>query len=175
MQLITNFVGYLVICWVAADFLSGVIHWAEDRYANENWPIIGKFVAKPNQLHHAAPFAFLAGSYWHRNWTTIVLAMPFFFISLPSKWAFIFLVASQGNEIHAWSHQRCNAIIRTFQATGMLQSPREHGSHHRAPFDVRYCVLSNWLNPILDGIGFWSAIEFAIARIIGVDPIAKRK
>ncbi|HNT33388.1 MAG TPA: hypothetical protein PKH07_00130, partial [bacterium] len=41
---------------------------------DEQWPLIGQYIAKPNQLHHAQPGAFLHQSYWSRNWTTILPA-----------------------------------------------------------------------------------------------------
>jgi ubiquitin-conjugating enzyme E2 variant len=169
MLTVIEFVGTIVICWLAADFLSGFFHWLEDRYAREEWPIIGEFIAKPNNLHHAVPSAFLAGNYWKRNWTTLAIALPFFAMTFPSRWCLIFLFVSQANEIHAWSHQRCNGWIRGMQQAGILNSPREHGTHHRAPFDVRYCVMSDWLNPLLDGIGFWQHLE-AVISTTGIRP-----
>ncbi len=50
-------IGYLLICWLAADFMSGFWHWLEDRYFDTEWPIIGKYIAKPNRLHHDQPIA----------------------------------------------------------------------------------------------------------------------
>lgn len=164
------FIGYLVTCWIAADFLSGIFHWLEDRYAREDWPLIGAYIAKPNQLHHAQPSAFLAGSYWVRNWTTIAAAAPFFVLTIESKWCLIFALASQANEIHAWSHQRCGRLIRILQSTGLLCSPRSHGLHHKAPFEVSYCVMSNWLNPILDEVQFWRCGEMLIQNLTGIRP-----
>jgi len=37
------------------DFISGVLHWLEDAYGNEEWPIIGKQITKPNIIHHHDP------------------------------------------------------------------------------------------------------------------------
>lgn len=162
------FLGYLMTCWLAADFISGFYHWLEDRYAKDDWPIIGKFVAKPNKLHHSAPSAFLVGSYWTRNWTTFAVALPAFAMIFPNKWCLIFAMVSQANEVHAWAHQKCNRWIRVIQSTGILQSPREHGLHHHSPFEVRYCVMSNWLNPILDEFGFWRFAEWCLGKTIGI-------
>lgn len=162
--------GYLISCWLLADFLSGLIHWWEDRYARTEWFLIGDLVAKPNELHHTEPNAFLKGSYWHRNWTTVLAAFPFFAFTFPTIWCLVPLFASQANEIHGWSHQRCNWLIRAIQATGILQSPREHSAHHKAPYDCRYCVMSNWLNPFLDTFRFWTLLERAVAITLRVHP-----
>lgn len=154
----------LLVCWLIADFLSGFWHWIEDRYFEEEWPIIGKYLAKPNKLHHAQPAAFLQGSYFQRNWTTILPAAIAF--CLYPSWVFVFV--SQANEIHAWAHQRCNNFIRALQETGILQSPRHHGEHHRSPFEVKYCVMSDWLNPILDYFQVWRMLEVALSPIVSV-------
>jgi hypothetical protein len=163
-----SFVGYLVICWIVADFISGFFHWLEDRYISDDLPILGNYIGKPNSQHHLFPSKFLENSYIGKNLITMCLALPVFVLLLPSKWSLIFLILSQANEIHSWSHQKCNIFIRTFQQTGILQSPKEHGTHHKAPFDVRYCVISNWVNPILDNLKFWSGLEFIIEKTLRI-------
>lgn len=158
------FLTELLVAWLLADFLSGVWHWIEDRYFEESWPIIGKYIAKPNTLHHAQPAAFLQNGYWTRNWTTILPAAIAF--ALYPSWVFVFV--SQANEIHAWAHQKCSPFIRMLQEVGVLQSPRHHGEHHRSPFEIRYCVMSDWLNPFLDAIEFWRWSEYLISPFIQV-------
>jgi ubiquitin-conjugating enzyme E2 variant len=155
-------IGYLIACWIAADFMSGLCHWLEDRYFREEWPIIGRFIAKPNQLHHDQPSAFLRQGYISRNWTTILPAFGAF-VLVPNLWP-IWLFVSQANEVHAWAHQRCSSGIRMLQETGFLQSAKHHGEHHRSPFDVKYCVMTNWLNPILDGLRVWGCFECLLSK-----------
>ena len=46
-------VGYILTAWLTADFLTGLFHWFEDRYAKTSWPIFGPLVAAPNELHHS--------------------------------------------------------------------------------------------------------------------------
>ncbi|MEQ1828042.1 MAG: fatty acid desaturase CarF family protein [Pirellula sp.] len=177
--------GWIIAAWLMADFLSGFWHWLEDRYFDVSWPIVGDYIAKPNQLHHAQPSAFLNQSYWSRNYTTIIPAgvalvllivcAPTSFRAYISEWCdglswycLVILFVSQANEIHAWAHQRCNPTILALQETGLLQSPKHHGQHHRSPFEVKYCVMSDWLNPILDLVGFWRALEWLLSPLIRV-------
>ena len=49
-----------------ADFVSGIIHWFEDRYGNPKWPVLGHAI-RANQEHHFRPRAFLKGSFLSRN------------------------------------------------------------------------------------------------------------
>ena len=162
----------LLACWLLADFLSGFWHWLEDRYFEETWPIIGTYIAKPNTLHHDQPAAFLNQGYWSRNYTTNIPAATAGLIALAYQaplWVWLVLImVSQANEVHAWAHQRCGPVIRALQVSGLFQSPRHHGEHHRSPFEVKYCVMSDWLNPILDLVGFWRGLEWAISPLIRV-------
>lgn len=174
----SSIVLWIFASWLIADLLSGFWHWLEDRYFEEEWPILGKYVAKPNTLHHAQPSAFLHQGYWSRNWTTILPAsiaacIVVFFLS---PWALLpLLFVSQANEVHAWAHQRCPRFIRVLQESGVLQSPQHHGQHHRAPFDCKYCVMSNWLNPILDYAGFWFCLEWILAMVFRIRPKPESK
>lgn len=82
------------------------------------------------------------------------------------QFALISVLASMGNEIHAWSHRRpSNTLIRLLQDMKLLISPEQHAKHHRKPYDKCYCTITNWVNPILDGIQFWRALEFCIGLI----------
>lgn len=164
-------IGTFFTAWLLADFLTGVFHWFEDRYIRTDWPILGKYVAVPNELHHTDPRAFLNQGYFGRNWTTLLpSALAFagcYALGSPLVVLLALVFVSQGNEVHAWSHSKgiVSPLVRSLQETGMLQSPRQHSEHHRSEFDVRYCVLSDMLNPLLDLFGFWGWIEYGLARL----------
>lgn len=167
-------IGYVATAWLAADLIAGFWHWIEDRYFDVKWPLIGEYIAKPNELHHEQPTAFLYGGYWHRNWTAIVPAIIAAVVCgvLGGYWlALVFAMASQANEIHAWAHSKgkLSPLVVALQETGVLQSPGHHARHHRDPFEVRYCVMTDWLNPLLDHFRFWRRLEWIVSRI-GVHP-----
>jgi ubiquitin-conjugating enzyme E2 variant len=160
----------IVACWLSADFLSGLWHWIEDRYFEEQWPIIGKHIAKPNTLHHAQPTAFLDQGYFSRNWTTFLPAAAVaLVVAVIWGWCWTLLIlafVSQANEVHAFAHRRVQwRWIRGLQEFGLFQSPRHHAVHHKDPFNVKYCVMSDWVNPILDAVRFWQACEYLLACV----------
>ena len=164
--LIMGFIGAVAL----ADFLSGFWHWLEDRYFDVRWPIIGEYIAKPNTLHHAQPMAFVHQSYWRRNWTTILPAATALAIGLVCRapwWLLLaFALISQANELHAWAHYRVKCrLVRGLQEFGLLQSVQHHNIHHRDPFSRNYCVMTDWLNPLLDKTRFWFACEWALERV----------
>ena len=164
--------GYILLSYLFADFIAGLFHWWEDQYATEDMPIIGVLISGPNSLHHSSPSAFLRGSYWGRNWTTILPAIVAACLaSFFSGWLVLpLLFASQANEIHGWSHQKCNRLIRCLQETELLASVKHHAKHHVDPFSRRYCVMSGWLNPILDELQFWASLESIIFYSLGLVP-----
>lgn len=167
----------IIIAVLLADFLSGAMHWLEDRYGNPAWPILGPLVIEPNIRHHTDQMAFTVGGYWERNWTTIVPALIAAALAyLAGCWvlALTFAFLSQANEVHAWAHQKCSRPIRGLQLLGLLQSPDQHAAHHKTPFDTNYCVMTDILNPVLSRIGFWPAVEGAIARLTGLRPRPER-
>lgn len=163
--------GWIVASWLLADLISGVVHWWEDRYVSASTPLIGSWVGAPNELHHVHQGAFLVGGYWHRNWSTIVPAMVCCALCLcfeATRWfALAFAFASQGNELHAWAHQRgkVSAWVAVLQASGVLLSPRQHAEHHRGDHDRAYCSMTGILNPILDSLGVWSRMERCLAFV----------
>ena len=168
---------YILCAWLASDLVTGAVHWWEDRYGDPSWPIIGPHVVAPNILHHREPRAFLAGSVIERNWTAAAPALLVAAVFAAVGWWWLALVGvfcACSNEVHAWSHQRCSRPIRALQLLGVFASHEDHARHHRSPFGSHYCVITGWLNPLLEVIGFWRVVESVIGMAIGVWPRDER-
>lgn len=167
----------LLLCILLTDLLTGTIHWWEDAYGNPDWKFLGAKVVKPNIEHHRRPRSFLKHGFFKRIRLSLAIAVLLGTISwllgcLVWQVAFCLLYGAMANEIHAMAHRskKENGKLVTFlQWTGILQSRRMHGYHHSAPFDVNYCVLTNYLNPILNRIRFWEGLEWLIGRF-GISP-----
>lgn len=160
-----------------ADFISGVVHWLEDRYGNPEWPVIGHTI-RENQQHHFTPRSFLKGTLWTRNREVLAIGAAF----LAVFWAFdvlnAFTVSAvifgvMSNEVHASAHrspQENGRIVTALQKTGLLQSHRHHAAHHRKGKDTHFCVLTNHVNPVLERIRFFQTLEAIVTRVTGVRP-----
>lgn len=164
------------LLWITADFITGIIHWWEDTYGNPNWLIIGKYVVKPNLIHHKQPTKMLEGSYWNRINTSFFAVAAFgaifWWIGLRS-WQFIvcLLFCVQGNEIHAMSHRPDKAngkMVLFLQKTGIFQSKKTHRWHHKAPYETNFCIMSDFINPILNRIDFWRKLERLILKFFKI-------
>jgi len=81
------------------------------------------------------------------------------------------LIGINANEIHKWAHRSRSEngkLISALQQTGLLQSAAHHGVHHRDPKKSHYCVITNYLNPVLERIQLWSALERMIFHLLKV-------
>lgn len=163
----------LAVAWLAADLMSGIFHWWEDRYGDPDWPVLGTYVVRPNIRHHRSPSELCEAGYWERNWTTILpaatLSAACYLAGLPTA-ALAFAIVTQANEIHSWAHQRCSRPIRGLQLLGVLCSPEQHAAHHRQPFDRNYCTMTDLINPVLTAADAWRIAERCIEALSGIRP-----
>jgi ubiquitin-conjugating enzyme E2 variant len=150
-----------------ADFVSGFFHWLEDAYGREHWLITGSLVTRPNILRHHEPRYFTRHTWLQSSWDllcvaiAILLAAWFFGLLTWQVWLFAVLGAN-ANQIHKWAHRtpaENGFIISTLQRIRLVQTPRHHACHHTDPKNSHYCVLTDFLNPVLDGIRFWERLE----------------
>lgn len=158
-----------------ADFISGLVHWLEDAYARPDMKVVGR-IAEENLRHHARPREFLKKSWWESSSDLLLIGLVVILTSLLthtfSLWLLFFvLLTINANQIHKWAHQgpRENPRIVTWlQRHHLLQTPREHAKHHSGEKNTHYCVMTNYLNPVLERMGFWKGLEAGIEFITGV-------
>lgn len=184
MQFLT-IASQFVLVVLLADFASGLIHWAEDAYGEEDTPIIGPWVTQANVLHHRQPRAFLQKNWWQSSWdlllfnSLLVLAAWFTGHLTWHVWLFAALGAN-ANQIHKWAHRtpRENGrLVTLLQRCRLIQTTRHHARHHTNPKNSNYCTITDFLNPVLDGGHFWEGIEYVLLGTLGlrrrIDPTVK--
>lgn len=164
-----------VCCLVAADFLSGVFHWLEDTYCSDGLPVpfIGS-ICDDNIQHHITPGRMRFGSFLTRNGATMFLsaaaAFGVWLAGIATTPVILTLVLlSFANEVHSWNHGRGGRFVRLAREMGLFQSAKQHNRHHRPPFDCHYCVMTSWVNPILERIDLWRNVE-RFLRLFGIHP-----
>lgn len=172
MTTVFHFIGVVLL----ADFLSGFFHWLEDSYGREDFPITGRLYTKPNILHHHEPRHFVRHNWLQSSWdlallSVVLVAVAWLFHALTWQvWLFAFL-ASNANEFHKWAHRtrRENGpFISWLHDLRLLQAPRHHAQHHANPKSSHYCVITNFLNPVLEWFCFWRALEWGLYRLFGL-------
>ena len=164
-------IGSAVACLFAVDFITGVIHWAEDTWtALGRSKLLDAHVVRYNIEHHRKPGGIRGGTYWETNRVCIALAsaiaclLALFGVHAWEVFAIV-AFASQSNQVHKWSHSaNPPRAVAWLQRYGILQSPAHHAEHHKRPYATRYCTTTNFLNPVLDGTRFWRGLEWLIER-----------
>ena len=159
-----------------ADFVSGFFHWLEDAYGRKEWPITGWLITEPNILHHHDPRYFTRHSWVRSSWLLLCIGLSILVIAWLCGlltwhvWLFVALGVN-ANQIHKWAHRspvENGPFLSFLQRIRLLQTPRHHAHHHTSPKNSHYCVLTNFLNPILDAIRFWDALEAMIWALFRV-------
>lgn len=167
-------VGYLV-----ADFLSGFVHWAGDTVGDETTPIFGPNFVRPFRYHHVDPKDITRHDFIETNGNNCIVVSPilaFLVLTMPKTTGAYFyctvVVAFTSwfvfctNQFHKWAHDDHPARwIRALQRMGLILSPEHHATHHASPQDKSYCITVGWMNPVLDRIGFFRALEAIISRV----------
>ncbi len=166
----------IVVVVGLADFVAGVVHWAEDAYFTEATPVIGPRIIVPNIVHHHLPRYFTRLSWWRSSAELVLASLVLVAVAWPlgllSWQLFLFVAVSiNANEIHKMAH-RTRAengwFISKLQDWRILQTPRHHGLHHADPKNTFYCPVTNYVNPLLERVQFWPRLEALIALRTGV-------
>lgn len=165
----------------AADFLSGLIHWAGDTWGRATSRWVGPRFLVPFRYHHLHPRAMLASRFVTTNGdsalaSSVILAAAFL-IPFPSAGVVAVFVAALGmwglptSQIHKWAHHpRPPRAVRWLQRAGLIMGPAHHRRHHRPPFAGHYCITTGWCNPLLERLRFWRALEWVVTRLTGLKP-----
>lgn len=171
-------VVWVVLCVAIADLMVGAVHWAEDSYGQEHWPVVGPLIITPNLLHHAEPRALLANSWWQSADIQIYVGAAVLTVAALCGWwswqlVLITVLAANGNEVHKWAHRtraENGRLITWMQEHHLIQGRAHHGRHHGGDRNTHFCTLTCWMNRILERLRFWRGLEWGIRVVTGVTP-----
>jgi plasmanylethanolamine desaturase len=176
--IVTSSLGAVAASIVLADFVSGVVHWAEDTYARfkpQRKVRLLNVIARDNDMHHRRPRDFLKRNWWQSSWDLVLLGTMILALAQTLghlSWAVVlFVVLSiNANQLHKWAHRNPREnprVVTWLQRLHLLQSPGHHGQHHRGERNSHYCVVTNFLNPLLEEVKFWRRLERVVSRLTG--------
>ncbi len=163
--------------YLLVDFISGILHWSEDRYGSENTPLVGGVIRK-NILHHHRPRHITRISLWEAMGATFLIAVGIFLVGTLLGlfgWQLVLLslLGMNVNTVHRWAHSTPKElpwVVRALQKARVIQTPQHHALHHGLPRVTHYCAFTNWLNPVLERLRFWRGAEWCIAALTGIHP-----
>jgi len=173
-------VGYL-----AADFLSGLVHWMGDTWGSADFPLLGASVIRPFREHHVDQTAITRHDFIETNGANCLISLPVAAASLlipvrTNEDVGLFAATFLGslilwvfgtNQFHKWAHlANPPTLIATMQRWHLILSPQHHSIHHAAPFRSYYCITAGWLNWPLTKIRFFPILEQIITSLTGALP-----
>jgi plasmanylethanolamine desaturase len=161
------------------DLLTGIVHWACDRFGDAGTPVVGPLLIRAFREHHVDPDQIVEHDWVETNGEPCFLSalalavLAFLAPSVQSGLSasaviVVWTMAAVGawaNQVHKWAHmQRAPRMARLLQRAGLALRPNEHACHHRAPHNSGYCISTGWMNPLLDRLGLWSWLERSLRR-----------
>jgi ubiquitin-conjugating enzyme E2 variant len=173
----------VILGYLAADFVSGFVHWMGDTWGSPTMPILGKAFVRPFREHHVDEKAITRHDFIETNGNNCAISIPvaLMCVLMPhgsSTW--VFLAASLGsmifwvmatNQFHKWSHlDEPGAVIGFMQRVHLILPPDHHRIHHTAPFNKYYCITVGWLNKPLAMIAFFPTMEKLVTWATGLLP-----
>jgi len=167
----------------AADFASGLVHWAADTWGRDDMPLIGHRLLVPFRVHHVNPDDFLRRRFVDTNGDVSFVAVPVLLgllaLPLEARWVPPVAVFGLGfcgigvltNQIHQWAHMPSPpALVRLLQNCRVILGRSDHAAHHDRPYHVHYCITTGWWNRPLDAIDFFRRLEVLVVRTTGAQP-----
>lgn len=163
----------------AIDLLTGVVHWACDRFGDASTPLLGPLLIRAFREHHAHPRQMVEHDWIETNGEPCflsALALTVLAFVAPGVQSgvgaalvtIVWTMAAFGswaNQVHKWAHMsRAPRWARLLQRAGLALRPNEHACHHQAAHDSGYCISTGWMNPLMDRLGLWSWLERSLRR-----------
>ncbi len=170
--------GSALAGWAAADFGSGIFHWAVDNYPTRNTPVLGE-LAEKFQMHHHERHSVLERSTLSNlaqvgTFTALpILAMGLFspHCAVTAGVTSMLLGTTLGQVSHRWTHHpQAPQLARTLQKARVLQTRADHARHHAMPWDDYYCIVNGMWNQTLSKANFWRKLERQVFQITGREP-----
>jgi len=165
----------VIALYLLADLMGGVFHWAEDTLGDSDDFFWGKVFVQPNEVHHNKPAEMIRIPWYINNIpiltvTGAVLGTAWVMDAI--SWQLVVFAAFGGanQQVHRFAHGnrlRLPGFIKWFQKIGLIQNARHHWIHHTAPHTTNYCVLTPWMNPVLNATGFWRVLERIFVPVFG--------
>ncbi len=169
------FIIELILVILAIDLLSGIVHWAEDTFGTEKTPVVGKWIVIPNVVHHHSPLEFTKKSWWASSWDLLLVSALGIVVAwwigqlTWHMWLFCF-IGTNANQLHKYAHlpkHKVPWIVRILQTLRILQNSKHHAQHHRGEKNSAYCVVTPYMNFVLDKLRFWRLLEKILVPIFG--------
>lgn len=172
--------------YLAADLVSGLVHWAADTWGSPDLPVVGPAVLRPFREHHRDQLAITRHDFVETNGNNCLISLPVLGLALwlapgPDGGGNLFLSSFLlalvfwvllTNQFHKWAHLPVPPppLIAFLQRWHLILPPAHHQLHHTRPFTSHYCITTGWLNWPLNWMRFFPFLEWCITACTGALP-----
>jgi ubiquitin-conjugating enzyme E2 variant len=171
--------------YLAADLISGLVHWGADTWCSVDLPVLGRTFLRPFREHHLDPTAITRHDFVETNGNNCIVSLPVLALALalaPSGpeeqnpfWsaflgALVFWVMCT-NQFHKWAHAESpHAAVAWLQRLHLILPPAHHATHHTFPYTRSYCITTGWMNGPLHLFRVFPALERVLTGLTGAVP-----
>jgi plasmanylethanolamine desaturase len=169
--------------YIAADLMSGIVHWAFDTWGSADTPVLGASFIRPFREHHVDAASITRHDFVETNGNSSLASIPVLLAAsfvpldgMSGRFAVTFLLVTSlavfaTNQFHKWAHtEQPGALVRVLQRCRLILPRDHHLIHHAAPYATHYCITTGWLNPLLHSIDFHRRLERIIVIVTGAEP-----
>jgi plasmanylethanolamine desaturase len=166
-----------ILGYLAADLLSGLVHWIFDTWGDESTPVLGPAFIAPFREHHRDPASITRHDFIETNGNTAIPIVPVLtaacLIPLDTGtgvFASTFVMCTSlgvlaTNQIHKWAHtEEVVRVVRLLQRSHLILPVTHHRRHHAPPYASHYCITTGWMNPLLTALDVHRRVERAVRR-----------
>ena len=167
---------------LAADFVSGLVHWTADTWFSETMPVLGRRFLRPFRVHHVNPDDFLRRDFVDCNGDVAMLNIPILTGALLMPATGIngavsiallsfAIVSLPTNQVHQWAHMADPPrVVRWLQKRGVILGHAAHQQHHVSPYAMNYCIATGWCNRLLTRFDAFTRLERLVTALTGAVP-----
>ena len=165
----------LLLGYLLADLLSGVVHWLFDTWWTETTPWVGEAFVRPFREHHTDPESITRHDWVETNGNNCIGALPllavacFQSLSTPRGLFTTVMLLSLAlalvatNQFHKWAHESDpGRVVALLQRWHVILPAEHHRVHHSSPYDTHFCITTGWLNSLLAATGAFRGLEHVI-------------
>jgi len=171
----------LPLSWIAADIISGLVHWFADSYGKVSWPVIGGVFIRSFLEHHVDPKSITEHDWVETNGANFFIGIPLLLIlvvlsssinpilitllTLTNIWTAL------TNQFHKWAHEdTAPKLARSLQKYKVILNSELHSKHHQSPFDNNYNITCGHTNIIFEKLKIYRIFELIIFKFFKIKP-----
>jgi plasmanylethanolamine desaturase len=170
-----------VLAYLAADFISGFVHFLADNFGSSEMPVLGPGFIGAFREHHVDPKGITRHDFIDTNGNNSLVSLPFMLLVwlvvpieitvggyfIGAFFLLLCLAVFLTNQFHKWAHMEDPPSLALWlQRCGLILSKEHHDIHHASPYDTYYCITVGVWNPLLDQTRFFERTERLLRRII---------